>query len=227
MDNERRSHLGRLLHIETRSLSKLPRLDLPSLRTTTHARQSGVDLRSADAVAAELYLQSLRGDVTAALTRAVDAVVMSIPEQVNAHIEIARRGLDELARLAEMLETMMYPRVTSPAIEVGVAFERACASRAQALTVAGEANAEVAQVRGLLRLLAEFVESVGGQAFVHATRTGGWIEVAVSPSATGSDEMMTLSAARIELLRFAAYLLRAQARFADGAWQIAFVSVGE
>src|SRR5436190_810934 len=42
MDAERRSHIGRLLHIESRSFGQLPRLDFPSLRTTTHARESGI-----------------------------------------------------------------------------------------------------------------------------------------------------------------------------------------
>ncbi len=78
-------------------------------------------------------------------------------------------------------------------------------------------------MRGLLRLLAEVMETVGGHAYVHATRDGNWIELAVSPNATGAGEL-TLPVERIEILRFASYLLRVQARFVEGAWRLAFVA---
>jgi hypothetical protein len=213
-----------LLRIEARSLAQLPRLEFATLRTTTHARESGVDLRGADAAAAELHLVMVRDEIASALREAGDGVDAGHPELVSAKIEAARRTLDDLGRVVDMLETMMYPRVTSPAIAIGVALERAGATRNQTVIVAGEGTAELAQVRGLLRLLSAFVESVAGHAYVHIGRAGGWIELSISATATGTGEP-TLSGPRIEMLRFAAYLLRAQAQYADGVWRVAFVGI--
>jgi hypothetical protein len=224
MELERRSHLGRLLQIEARSLVQLPRLEFATLRTTTHARESGVDLRSADAAAAELHLVMGRDEIVGALREGTTRMDASQPEAVAARMEAARRTLEDLSRDVEMLETMMYPRVTSPAIAIGTALERAGATRAQTVIVAGETEAELAQVRGLLRLLAAFVDSVGGHAYVHIGRAGGWIELSLSASSTAVGESM-LSGPRMEMLRFAAYLLRAQAQYADGVWRIAFVGI--
>ena len=223
VDDERRRHLGRLLHVELRTLIQLPHLDFASLRTTTHARESGTDLRGADAIAAEAYLSARRATVTEMLGEIADAVVARDAERASSCIDQGRRALEELSRLLEMLETMMYPRVSSPEITIGVALERAAASRGHSIVMAGATNANLAQVRGLLRLLAEVIESVGGHAYVHAGRDAGWIEVNVSANATGAGEL-SLAVDRIELLRFAAYLLRAQARFVEGAWRLAFVS---
>jgi hypothetical protein len=224
MSADRRSHLGRLLHIEARSLAQLPRLEFATLRSTTHARESGVDLRSADAAAAELHLGLVRDEIAAALRDAGDAVDGGDAELVSVKIEAGRRTLEDLSRDVDMLETMMYPRVTSPAIAIGVALERAGATRNQTILVEGEATAELAQVRGLLRLLSAFVESVAGHAYVHIGRAGAWIELSISASATGTGEP-TLPRPRIEMLRFAAYLLRAQAHYADGVWRVAFVGI--
>jgi len=221
--DERRSHLGRLLHVEARTLAQLPHLEFASLRSTTHARESGVDLRGADAIVAESYLSGLRADVATTLREIADAIVAVDAERAAAGIDRGRRSLEELSRLLEMLETMMYPRVTSPGIPIGLAVERAAASRGLSVIAAGKTEAQLSQVRGLLRLLAEVIETVGGHAYVHVARDGGWLEVSISANTTGVAEL-TLSTARIELLRFAAYLLRAQARFVEGAWRVAFVS---
>lgn len=220
---ERRSHLGRLLRVEGRTLALLPRLDFASLRTTTHARESGVDLRGADTILAERYFVNLRGEVTHRFAGIADAVVACQDDAAVAGIEQGRRALDELSRLLEMLETMMYPRVQSPAIEVGLAVERAAASRGQTSIVEGDVTASVSQVRGLLRLLAEVMDTVGGRAYVHVAHGGGWIELSVSSSVTGTGEL-TLPAERVEVLRFAAYLLRVHVRFEQGAWQMSFVA---
>jgi hypothetical protein len=215
----RRGHLGRLTAIEARAVAQLPEPDFASLRTTTTARASGIDLRGPDTIAAERYVVALRDEVANELRNCTaDDVSASV-----ASLERIHAKLDELSRSVDLVETMLFPRVNDPTVEIGVAVERAAAARSQSVVVEGAVRTPVRQVRGLLRLIAEVIAAVGDSAYVHVSRAGGWVELSVAPNATGAVEP-SLAPGRIEFLRFAGYLIRAQAELREGAWRMAFVA---
>jgi hypothetical protein len=219
--DEQREQLARLVAVEKRVSAQLPRLELSLLRSTTNARESGIDLRGPDAVAAEHYFDELRNRSQAALSAVADSLAER-GAKLGEKIDVARRYLEGLGRIVDLIETMLYPRVNDPTIAIGDALERAAASRRQSVSVAGEATATVQQVRGLLRFLSEVISSVGDHAYVHIGRDGTLVVVSVSPLQTGvSDDEPPRE--RVELLRLAAYLIRVRAERVEGAWRLWFV----
>jgi hypothetical protein len=224
MTDEQRERLGRLTSIEDRVLAQLPRPDLATLRSTTNARESGVELRGPDVLAAELYLEQLRRSTGEQLVALGNAIASGQRDGLTAKLDAVRRTLDELARAVDLLETMLYARLSNPTITIALAVERATGARGQSATLAGATDCHVEQVRGLFRLLTETIASVGDDAYVYASREpGGWLCVTIAPLATNVADG-ELSRERVELLRLAAYLLRVGAERADGAWKLTFVA---
>lgn len=222
MSADQREQLGRLTAIEGRVLEQLPTVDFSVLRSTTNARESGIELRGPDVVIAEHHVETLRAQVCQHLT-AVAATLPSGREGTSTLVEIARRALDDLSRAVELIETTLYPRVNNPTLALAQAVERAVQARGQTATVDGDGETCVEQVRGLVRFLSELIASVGDNAYVHAQRDGGWLYVSIAPLATGFSDA-ELPRPRVELLRLAGYLLRIQAERVDGAWKLALVA---
>jgi hypothetical protein len=225
VQDERRNQLGRLLAIEVRSLAQLPRMDFWSLRSTTNVRESGIDLRGPDCTAAERFLLARRDVIVADLTRVAECLQAEDPHLPGA-IDGALRDLEDLARVVDLLDVTLYPRLADPRIPIAQAVERAAAPRGQIVTVEGDATAAVLQVRGLIRLLAELVASVGDAAYIHVRAHGAWLELSLSAmnTAAGCDE---LAQDRVEVLRLAAYLLRIPTLRADGVWQLTLAAQPE
>lgn len=217
--DERREQLGRLVGIEARAFAQMPRLDLWSLRSTTNARESGMDLRGPDCGAAERFLDALVESVGRQL-RAVARALTLAPDAVPTMLDLVSGTLDDLARQVDLLDATLHPRLNDPSITVREAFARAAAQRGQSVTVEGDTDTALNRVRGMMRLLSELIASVGGDAYVHTKRDGNWLDVSIAPLATGHADVK-VSGERAELLRLAAYLLRMRAeRIEGGGWRL-------
>jgi hypothetical protein len=219
---ERREQLGRLLTVEVRTLAQLPRLEFASLRSTTNALESGIELRGPDAALAEAYLVRLRDVVGRYLVNLAHAIPAGEDDGAGAVLVAMQHPITDLLRAIDLMKTVLHPRMRDPVIAIGQAIERAAAPRGQSFTTAGDTEVAVWQVRGLLRLLSELITAVGESAYVHASRKGARLYVTLAPLATGTGEQAS-DPARDELLRLAGYLLRVKADRADGAWRLALV----
>ncbi len=215
---DRAAHLASLLTIEHRALAGLPTLDLPSLRHTTSARQSGIDLHAPDPVLAEQYLLTQVELVRATIARVASQMAAERTSQSDL-LELALRTLEDLSRTVDLVDATLRQRVQNPVATLETLLDRAIESRGQTVTLEGNRDTLLPQPRGLVRLLSEIVASVGDNAYVYAAKDGNGLRVTVSPLATGySSELVRPGA--IHVLRLAAYLLRIVATYRDGAWEL-------
>lgn len=223
---DRCERLGRLLRVDARGMATLPPLDLPSLRGTTHARESGIEFRGPDAALAEAYLCQSRDNIVQGIeTLAGD--IQHIPtgrgESVSGlvcRLQDVQQRLDALARMVELLGVLLHPRVHDPVLAIRTVIERAAAARGQNVVLTGDGDTMVWQVRGVLRLLSELIDAMGGSVHVHAQRSVPWLYLSITSPNT---ELPTMNPGHAQVLHLAAYLLRIGFERRDRECQLTFV----